>query len=263
LLPKSANRQALSVYSGTPANGAFLSPRYDVLERVVTFRPAFGSLFTPGVVYEVKIVLPEDDPSGFGFRAFDGAPLERGHVSLTFSFRTARRPAAAAPAVSPPTCAAAVRTLTDAGCADCHAGKRDSPFELSLGSPAGLRKTAIGHVAHEASTWAIPGSAVADPPRFGTGMAVLDPGNPSSSYLIYKLLENPRNFGDGGDCTTTHLVPLPPGACPVASPAERDRLAAWFVEGDPMPPDGAALPNGRGDLQTLAAFIETATDLCN
>jgi hypothetical protein len=265
LLPKTANRQAISVYTGTLANGSFLTPRYDVLERVVTYRPAFGSQFVPGVVYQVKIVLPKDDPSGAGFRAFDGAELEPGPMELSFSFRTSRKARPPQPAGASPTCDGAVRVLTEAGCADCHAGKRDSPFGLSLGSTDGLRDTAIGQVAHQASNWAIPGSAVADAPRFGTGMALIDAGDPAASYLVYKLLENPHNFAEStdGPCSTTHLVRMPRGVCPLAPVAERNRLAAWFVEGDPMPPDASGLPNGLADLRTLTAFIETVTDLCN
>jgi len=30
-----------------------------------------------------------------------------------------------------------------------------------------------------------------------------------------------------------------------------------------MPPDATGLPNGLQDLRDLAAFIESATDLCN
>jgi hypothetical protein len=97
-------------------------------------------------------------------------------------------------------------------------------------------------------------------------MAVVDPGDPATSYLVYKLLENPLNFTDpsgGTGCKTTHLVPLPRSACPLAPAAERARLGAWFVEGDPMPPDGAGLPNGMADLRSLTAFIESATHLCD
>ena len=266
LLPKTVNRDAIRLYSAFPeTTSAFLTTHYDVLERVVTFRPAFGGQLIPGVVYQLKIKLPKEDPSGAGFRAFDGAALEPGPVSLSFSFRTSRKAGPTPQAITPPTCDGAVHELTAAGCVRCHAGKRDSPFGLSLGSKSALRDTAIGQVAHEASTWAIPGSAVADAPRFGTGMAIIDPGSPATSYLIYKLLENPHNFAEraAASCTTAYRVPMPRGVCPVAPLAERNRLAAWFVEGDPMPPDATGLPNGLQDLRDLTAFIESATDLCN
>src|SRR5581483_5969906 len=84
LLPNSVSRAAVSIFSGTIDNGLFLAPAYDVLERVVTLTP-YGRLL-PGVVYEVELTLPDTDPNGFGFRAFDGAPLEKGGVPLKWTF---------------------------------------------------------------------------------------------------------------------------------------------------------------------------------
>ncbi len=262
LLPSSVSRQAVTIFTGAPTNGLFVAPSYDVLERVVTFRPAYGSQLTPGVVYQVELTLPDQDMSGSGLRAFDGAPLEKGRIPLKWSFRTSRvgvQPVAAPPA---PSCAEAVKTLADGGCARCHTGRRDSPMGLDLASTGGLERTAVAHVAHEASNWATPGSALGAPPRFGSAMTILSPGNPSASYLLYKLLVNPKNFGGDGACATTHQVRLPAGECLVASEDERDRLEGWFVSGDPMPPGEGALPGGVRDLQTLIGFIQSSTSQC-
>lgn len=261
LLPNTVSRQSISVYTGSTDNALFLAASYDVLERVVTFRPEYGSQLTPGVVYQVELALPDEDPSGLGFHAFDGAPLEKGRVPLKWSFRTSRIGVAPPPAQEPPSCDDAVRTFAKGGCARCHAGDTEAPYGLALDSAQGLAETAIGHVAHEASTWAIPGSTPAAPPRFGTGMALIDPGGPSTSYLVYKLLENPDNFGDG-DCDSAYSVALPPGQCLAAPRAERDRLADWFVAGDPMPPGHSALPGGLDDLRALESFIQSSTAQC-
>jgi hypothetical protein len=262
VLPNSLSRRSISVFTGAISNSLFVATSYDALERVVTFRPQYGSQLTAGVVYQVEITLPEKDPNGFGLRAFDGAPLEKGHIPLRWSFRTARVTRTAAPAAPPASCDDAVRLLARAGCARCHTGKSDSPYGLALDSARGVADTAIGRPAHEASTWAIPGSTLDEPPRFGTGMSLIDPGSPGTSYLFYKLLVNPGNFGPDGACATTYSVALPPGQCPVASPAERARLADWFVAGDPMPPDHAALPGGVSDLRALASFIDSSTAGC-
>jgi hypothetical protein len=262
LLPKSVSRQAVALYTGSVSNGIFLAPVYDVLERVVVFRSEYGSQLLPGVVYQVALTLPDDDPNGLGIRAFDGAPLEKGRVPLKWSFRTARVASPAAAVTPPATCDDAVKTLVDGGCARCHTGGKDAPLGLSLGSGRALSDTAIAHVAHEASTWATPGSALGDPPRFGTAMTLIEPGSPAASYLLYKLLVNAGNFGPDGACATSHQVPLPDGQCLVASGSERDRLANWFVSGDPMPPGHAALPGGLNDLKTLISFIQSSTAQC-
>ncbi|HVW29198.1 MAG TPA: hypothetical protein VHC69_27720 [Polyangiaceae bacterium] len=256
------SRNAISVFAGSTDNSLFFAATYDVVERVVAFRSEYGSELTPGVVYEVEITLPDKDPNGSGLRAFDGASLEKGPVPLKWTFRTARVAQAPAPAAQPATCADAVRILARGGCAQCHTGSADAPFGLALDSARGLDETAIARVAHEASTWATPGTALDAPPRFGTGMPLIDPGSPSTSYLFYKLLENPGNFGPDGGCATAHSVALPPGQCLVASAAERARLADWFVAGDPMPPGHAALPGGVADLQSLASFIQSSTGQC-
>jgi hypothetical protein len=213
-------------------------------------------------VYQVEITLPDKDPHGLGLRAFDGVPLEKGPVPLTWSFRTSRVTRQGSPAAPPPSCDDAVHLLARGGCAHCHTGSSDSPYGLALDSTRGLADTAIGRPAHETSTWAIPGTTLDEPPRFGTGMSLIDAASPATSYLFYKLLENPGNFGPDGTCTTIYSVALPPGQCLVASPAERARLADWFVAGDPMPPGHAALPGGASDLRALASFIESSTSGC-
>jgi hypothetical protein len=262
VLPNTVSRRAISVYTGALDNSLFVAATYDVLERVVTFRPEYGPGLTPGVVYNVELTLPDHDPNGFGLRAFDGAPLEKGRVPLKWSFRTSRVTRAAGPAAEPVSCDDALQILARGGCARCHTGKTDSPYGLALDSARGLADTAIGRPAHETSTWAIPGTTLDQPPRFGTGMALVDPGNPATSYLFYKLLENPGNFGTDGGCTTGYLVPFPPGQCLVAPSAEREQLANWFVAGDPMPPGHAALPGGVADLRALASFIRSSTAQC-
>jgi hypothetical protein len=273
LLPKTASalafgtpnaRQSISLFSGTRGNGIFLAPAYDVLERVVRFTPSFGGQLLPDTVYQVELPLPEKDPEGFGFRAFDGAPLEKGPVPLKWSFRTARAATPVVAAAEPPSCEQAVQIFAQGGCsvATCHAG-RDAPLGLSLATTRDVLVTAISRVAHETSTSGTPGTVLQDPPRFGTGMPIIDPGTPSMSYLVYKLLENPGNFGPDRGCSETlYKVPLPAGTCLLAPEAERTRLAGWFVDGDSMPPGKEALAAGVADLRTLLQFIERSTDQC-
>jgi hypothetical protein len=257
LLPKTAVRQSLRVYSGRPDQALLLEPVYDVVERVVSYRPALGTVFERGLLYRVELALPEESSSGSGFRAFDGAPLtEDGETPLHFSFRTARAEPAGTRPPAAPSCADALSVFANSECglAPCHAGPR-APLGLRLDSSAGLLETAISRVARETEGPSA-GTTIVDPPRFGVGMPVVDPGGPGSSYLLYKLLIKSENFGSGEPaCRSSHRVDLPPGACIAPSAAERDRLRDWFVALDPMPPTGGALSNGLTDLRALADYI--------
>jgi hypothetical protein len=262
LLPKTATRQSLRVFSGTGV-GAFLVPTYDVVERVVTYRPSYGSALLPGLLYTVVLPRPDKDQQGYGFRAYDGAPLAPGTVPLRFSFRTARRvpPPAEPPPASDAGCAtidAALEAFARSGCTSsgCHAGN-DAVLGLRLDSADGLRTTALSRVAHETDVGATPGQALVDPSRFGVGMPIVDPGSPATSYLLYKLLVNPANFpGEDGGCRSTHRAELPPSGCFGPSLGEQRRLRDWFVAADPMPPDGAGVGGSGGDdLRTIQDFI--------
>jgi hypothetical protein len=93
-------------------------------------------------------------------------------------------------------------------------------------------------------------------------MPVIDPGNPGTSYLLYKLLIGPGNFGD--DCATKYSVPTQTGGCPTPDDAERQRLRDWFVRLEPMP-YGDNLVGGLETLDLLQRYIlagaETASCL--
>lgn len=257
ILPKTAVRQSLMVYSGRPDQALLLEPVYDVVERVVSYRPALGTVFERGLLYQVELALPEETSTGFGFRAFDGAPLtESEEVPLHFSFRTARAAPTGPRVPTPPSCADALSVLANAECglAPCHTGPK-APLGLRLDSAAGLLQTAISRVARE-SEGPNAGTTIVDPPRFGVGMPVIDPGGPGSSYLVYKLLVKPENFRSGeARCPSSHRVDVPESTCVAPSAAERDRLRDWFVGLDPMPPGDVALPGGLLDLRTLAGYI--------
>jgi hypothetical protein len=262
LLPKSSTRQALRVYSGTPAQALFLVPEYDVVERVVTFRPAYGASFAPGLVYRVELVTPGENENGYGFRAFDGAPLvQEGSTPLRFSFRTSQVKANEATPPVAPTCKDAIDAFARNGCTSCHAAG-SAAMGLALDSGPGLRQTAVSHVSHEVEGPEV-NDVLVDAPRFGLGLALLEPGSPSRSYLVYKLLVNPANFtpsGDAGDaCTSTHHVLPSSDPCGRPTDDEVSRLANWFVRADPMPPVGA-LPGGLQDLRFLTEFIRGGAD---
>jgi hypothetical protein len=107
-------------------------------------------------------------------------------------------------------------------------------------------------------------------------MALIDPGSPGDSYLLYKLLRNPKNYdacdpsGQGGpfctaasDLKSSHRVlPLRNHQSLRPSDDELTRLREWFVRGDPMPLDPAnqGLGVGLSGLRAVSAFIAAGAD---
>jgi hypothetical protein len=125
---------------------------------------------------------------------------------------------------------------------------------LALDSGPAIAETAVGRVARETDTGPTGGKPVVDPPHFGHGMPVITPGHPAGSYLLYKLLVNPLNYGDQASrCETAHAVPLPSSAC-VPGASELESLQERFVALEPMPLNGS-LAGEMADLRRLQSFI--------
>jgi hypothetical protein len=268
LIPASANRQSISVYAGTPGLGSpFLFPYYDVLARVLTYR--LSGWLEPKTLYRLALPIAIDRRAA-GLRAFDGAALAPGQVPTELSFFTSALPAASQP--SPPfiepTCEAVVQLLSEhcaSGC--CHGGEKPA-MGLRLDSKAGLFSTAVGRVAHQTETGNTLGVTFENPARFGVAMPIIAPESAATSYLVYKMMLSDENLApcSGADCGFDDL----PGAqtCMPFSTQERERIAGWFVQGEPMPPErtpaessGCGPPAGRplncGEMRALERFINS------
>jgi hypothetical protein len=287
LLPSTAVRQSIVYYTGRARTPALLDPRlpeltpsYDPLERVVRFTLPEGATLSPNTLYTVEFPVagvaaaPPRDVAvlDWGFRAFDGAPLDEQGI-LRISFRTGEhRTATAAPPV--PTCNEIVSLFRceglgcptgSQGCASCHFGRTRAPLGLRLTDRDALVDTAIGHVAHQTETGGTTGVPLELGERFGSGMPVIDPLRPENSYAFYKLLIGPSVYepspGEPDDCegASAYSVAEPPSTggvgCLVPSPDELERLRSWFVLGEAMPPPGEEPFFRRAEARKLAAFI--------
>lgn len=267
LLPATAVRQSIAVYTGTPGVGApFLLPDYDPLERRLRYRNT--GWLQPDALYQLRLTLAHE-ASDYGLRAFDRASLEPGVVPNEMSFITSSSLAetTTAPAFSEPSCDEFAGLLAShcAG-ACCHGG--ESPvMGLRLDSWSGIEQTAIQRVAHQTETGNTVGVAFLNPARFGVAMPIVDPGSPATSYLLYKLLLSPQNLElcRGGSCSFEAL----PGAqsCLPLPGDERERLATWFVQGEAMPIVGhgasgaGCLPADNraldcGEMRAITRFIQ-------
>jgi hypothetical protein len=267
LLPSGLNA-GLSLYSGNPpANGVPLQAEYDMIERVVVYRPT--RRLQPNTLYTAEL-LPYEE-AGQGFWAFDQAPLEPGAVPLRFSFSTGKGPRDEPASIAPPpdTCETMSSGPLDS-CASCHASKPDRvpPMGLDLSSSRGLYYTAVRQVAHQTETGnSATGEGLQSPARFGVQMNIVDPGSPATSYLMYKLLRKAENFATMGDepgCVTGYHTPVSDLDCLPPPEDERIRLREWFVLGDPMPKDGTssigepiAAATTRENLVRISAWIES------
>jgi hypothetical protein len=286
LLPATAVRQSLQLFTGAGELTVYLEPEYDVIERVLVYRLEAGEALEPGTLYQVQLISPERE-GDFGFRAYDGAPLGEGPVPLRYSFVTERAvPPDPPPRDAVPDCDGILADLGRAGCrsSGCHGAlETDPPLGLSLDDERALALTAIDRVAHETAFGASPATPLEDPLRFGIQMPIIDPGNPANSYLLYKLLRKPENYREAGSCSedipesrldferqcrmlsafeqaclhepcgTCYSALLVDGVCLPPSPEEDVRLREWFVRGHPMPLDG--------DTGTGQPLLRSATKL--
>lgn len=265
LLPDTAIRQSISFFTGAAGNlapppsnvRAEMTARYDVLERTVRFALPPGVTLQPNALYTAE--LPIYGPGQpWGFRAFDGAPLE-GTVPPRLSFRTGSGPSGSVPSSPALDCAGFLASLARGGCGagGCHGaplGRTQPAMGLRLDSAAGLLATAVRRPAHETETGDTTGVSSEDAPRFGANMPLIDPGRPDNSYLLYKLLIAPEVYQSSGTCPDGEL-------CDAPAPAELDRLRAWFVLGEPMPFGTSADHVLRHeDLRDMQAFITAGAD---
>jgi hypothetical protein len=277
LLPGGGLAAGLRVFTGDRVNSIGFSPEYDLIERVLVFRSK--RLLEPNTLYTAEVVASTDP--GHGFWAFDGAPLEEGAVPLRFSFSTGNGPVAvpAAPVLAPETCDTMLLGPL-ASCASCHTTKpgpettpptKYPPMGLDLSTAPALYYTAIQHVAHQAETGdTAANQGLESPPRFGVQMNVVDPGYPATSYLMYKLLEKPRNYRldfSEPSCVTGYHAPVSDGNCLPPSDSEVLQMGEWFVRGEAMPKDAytlgmptTAASISHADLLRIARWITTGAN---
>ncbi|MBX3184534.1 MAG: Ig-like domain-containing protein [Polyangiaceae bacterium] len=273
--PSSAVRQSLRLQAGSGGPIVFLTPSYDVVERVVRFRQEPGARLQPSTLYTVELIAE----AGAGFRAFDGAALEHGAIPERYHFYTGTQDAEDPPAPPVTSCSDVLRIFSggQAGCVSCHQSSEagiggcppgqapDPSFPdecvgvprqgLDLSSRAGLERTAVFQVAHQTEIGPSAGTPLTNPSRVGVQMPLVHPNNPGNSYLLYKLLRNPSNFAT--QQTSAYRVGLG-GQRLLASDDERERLREWFVRGEPMPAGGYSL--SLAEVRAIQRWIQNGAE---
>jgi hypothetical protein len=281
LNPLSVNRQGVILvdeFGNVPGTPPIVT--YDPVVRVVTLsNPTPGATWlTVGQFYKLQFPVSPADASFFGLRAIDGATIDPSQPQIGFTVA----PPTGNPPVDPkidfcadifPLFAAKRSTPTALGAcaaAGCH-GDPSNPVAattaegLLLATEDGIRQTALGVEAHEATT-AAPSTPLPPEPAFPTGMPIIDPGNPGDSYLLYKLLVPdtdgaPSASGSTFPYTACRAI-TPPfdyglGAS-LAPPDEATRLSAHVI-GRRMPWGGTAL--GLDELERIRLWIQEGAEV--
>jgi len=257
--PLTMNRQGIALRDlfGNAPDSPII--QYDPVTRTATLSnpgPDPTHWLLEGTTYELSFPIATDEAGSFGLRAIDGATMDPTTQKIAFMV--------APPTGNPPKlpvidfCAdifplfAAQRT--DPGAAgvqglcsnkNCHGAQSNATnftaAGLVLNSQEGIRHTAIGVQATEATTGAL-SVAITAQNSFPVGMPIIDPGDPGHSFLIYKLLlpdvngapdGGGTNFSYGGCSATTGAFDYGPNP-QLASADEATRLAQ-FVHGRRMP----------------------------
>ena len=252
LLPTTAVRQSLSLYTEGSELGVFLRPDYDVTSRILSVRP--DAPLAPDTVYVVQFGDADKDPNGFGFRSYDGDSLGQ---SSKFAFRTASAAEARQPSDTVPTasCGDVLSAMAKAGCANagCHSGNPPR-MGLMLDTPDGISTTAIDHVAHETESGTELTQQAVSGGRFGVQMPIIDSGRPENSYLMYKLLIS-RWLNQELDAHSDGENPFTADAL---AQSEIEEARAWFIDFGAMPPDPVGYPasvSPSNVVNTLRAWI--------
>jgi hypothetical protein len=222
LLPATITRQSYVIVdnTNTPLESLALKTVYDPVARTVTIVGPEGPgrpWLTPDQSYKLILPIPRDPQSDLGgFRAIDRSPLHD-QQKREFVFRAGQptRLKLYEPTVD---FCADVLPIFVTKCSDpsCHGPSDSAASSLVLGTSEGVRVTALGRVAQGSNTAARANTPEPTPSQFGANMEIIKPGDPGSSWLIYKLELARQPVVDAGPkpeilCTPPEGAPSIPG----------------------------------------------------
>jgi hypothetical protein len=199
LHPSTVNRQGVIVLevSGRAVTNPVVT--YDPVTRVVSLSapdPRGSRWLVPGQPYLVFLTHPEDPDSPGGLRALDGATVERTATRRFAFFAGPEEVDERARGFDPrvefcrdvlPIFRARCGSSNCHGSPDPQRGTRPR-MSLVLDTPLGISNTALRRASQESNTGSRAG--LGGPPArvFGVDMPIVDPGNPATSWLLYKLM---------------------------------------------------------------------------
>lgn len=252
LLPSAVNRQSFQVGSVGAVGFAFSLPRYDLLRRSVTYR--LDGDWGRGVVNDMRLYDSGEADASWGFRAYDGQPLDRTTVPEHILFRVASTVGLPIDAPAKKSCRDALSAFASAGCAasNCHhvaqgcRGDRCRHWPsagLELDSADGL-SGAIHRIARSTDRGPTSGEVTVSPERFGLNMPLIEPREPSLSLLMMRMLLGRDAYRDSDG----HFVVKPP------SVEEIERARSWFGVIGEMPPAEVGWPEGTSPFDIVSTL---------
>jgi hypothetical protein len=281
LLPASLTRQNFILTNVAGTVDLEPSIAYDPVARVVSLTPL--SQLTAGLTYTLTFVTPQSPGDTSGLRSIGGATLSPSMKPMITFLATNVGSQPPDPATPHDFCKDIFLPIfaTSCGSGSCHGGSVPAAG-LALNSTMGITASAINRVAEGANTGPLAAPPSPTGPIFGINTPIVDPGtgapaggNPSNSWLIYKLLlalpspcpaqsdvdAGPEGGVDGG----TDAAACNPNAAPVApstyavawQPLSDDARAtlANLVQGFYMPyPPGTTLTLDQ--LEAVSFWIQ-------
>ncbi len=257
LLPLCVTRQTflLDELVGNQYLGLTPTIRYDPVARVVTVTPLPEQAFDPDQTYRLTIASPAGPTDVNGLRAIDGATLSATSPS-SVTFRVAMNAGTSAlPPPPPPDFCTAVLPLFVSRCSGsgCHGGSSTLPAAgLQLTDPQGVLTTAIGRVAEGSNTGPLGGNGQAVTLAFARDMPIIDPG-PETVVTVAGSVVDPSAGATGGNPSHSwlmyKLLMAPPPACSTGSPcADGGGLEAGADGGLAAGADGGLAAGADGGL---------------
>lgn len=249
----SSSRANFKIVSGTSGNLAFIQPRVDPVERTIVF-----TLATPlAADTEYRLLIEDSKRPADRLAAFDGAPFE-GRAVVRF---TTGKDATEQTDVDPQRvdACAAVATLKDrCGNAACHGPRETHPaMGLSLDRWESIFDTAINHGSKLVQQATEPAGTGEGSRRFPAGLPIIAPGASGRSFLLFKILMDPRRTGPDGPPHPSLALDTATATDPFARTAAE---LAQRVPGAPMPRDLDPLP--VESLRVLRRWIDDGAKAC-
>jgi hypothetical protein len=233
---------------------------YDPVLRTVRLsnpNPQGGAWLLPDQPYEVVLGVPTDAGEAFVLRAIDGAQLDQG-VSARRQFAFLTKAATLQSRRTPMDFCRDVYPTFAKYCSDgCHAAGQPAPpaAGLVLDTGDGVWHTALGQVSKQANTGARAGLPGPPPAVFGVDIAIVDPGSPGTSWLLYKMMMTDEPRPISWSCAGYRPpVQLTDTTAKGLGATERARLSD-LMTGQSMPPPGSVSTPSLEEMERVSEWI--------
>lgn len=256
LHPATADRSAIRVaFLGTDIF-VHWDPVYDVVSRSVTYSPEWN--WDQGYVFDLQLYGSKEDT--WGFQSYDELPLDRTGIPEHILFRVGAPEPRVQVAAIHTACRDALRAFAAAGCtaSNCHRSTsacdqgrcRTTPRAgLALDSGAGLLDS-LGRLANVTDRAAQSGVVALGVERFGFNMPLIEPGESSLSFLLYRMLLGRDAYRNQAG----EFVVRPPTS------DELTRARSWFGVTGEMPPKEVGWPRGVSPIELVRTIQDWVED---